>query len=164
MKHFNSIVLVSMLLAGGFSSCVKEKNFPIEPAITFKSYNTFGGDDSADCIIKFKDGDGDIGVQDGDTATDLEMKYLYYDTTDLQFHPMDSSLADTTFDTLFYRYRVPYITPDGQYKALDGEIKVKLRAPPIYGLGHDKVKFEITLKDRAGHKSNMVTTSEINVP
>lgn len=164
MKHFTSIGLFSLILTIVLSSCVKEKNFPIEPAITFKSFNTFGGDDSADCIIKFKDGDGDIGVQEGDTSADLKMKYLYFDTTDLEYKPMDSSLADTTFDTLFYMYRVPYITPDGQYKALDGEIKVKLRAPPIYGIGHDKVKFEITLKDRAGHQSNMVTTGEINVP
>ncbi len=91
------------------------------------------------------------------------MKYLFKDTDGL-FHPYDYDNTNTTFDTLFYEYRTPYLTPDGQYKALDGEIKARLRSAPLYAPSHTVVKFEITLRDRAGHLSNMVTTNEISVP
>ncbi len=148
------------------TSCVKEKKFPSTPAITFSKYVLFKTD-SADCYIKFRDGDGDIGVYSGDTTSEnnLKMKFLYK-ASDGKFAPYDKFLGNSTFDTLFYDTRIPNITPDGQYKALDGEIKIKLRVSPLYGsFGKgDVVKFEITLTDRAGHKSNTVSTDEIVLP
>ena len=162
MKHFSKIaagLLVGMI---GLNSCVKEKDFPVVPSIEFKGYTMYGKD-SADCTIKFKDGDGDIGSGDGDSTLALKMKYLYKGTDNL-FHPYDYDLTDTVFDTLFYAFKVPYLTPDGQYKALDGEIMTKLRAAPIYAPMHHVVKFEITLMDRAGHISNTVSTNEIVIP
>jgi len=163
MKHFKIRLFSSLLVVAGLNSCVKEKDFPTTPAIEFKQYDSYGRD-SANCIIKFKDGDGDIGVLDGDSIADLKMKYLYYDTITASFLPLDYDLTNATFDTLFADYRVPNLTPDGQYKALDGEIKVKLRSLPIYDPTHFKVKWEITLKDRAGNKSNIVSTNEIDLP
>jgi hypothetical protein len=164
MKQFRYIhflfISVTLLVLG---SCIKEKQFPPQPLIKFDRFNTFGND-SADCYITFQDGDGDIGIPESDITSpdDLRMKYLYKDQTGT-FVPVDSSFGTPQFDTLFYSYRVPNITPDGQYKALDGEIKIKLRAAPIFG-PHDVVKFEITLTDRAGNKSNVVSTNEITVP
>jgi len=147
-----------------FSSCVKEKNFPPEPKIEFVNFATYGLD-SADCTISFKDGDGDIGILDGDTASadDFKLKYLYKGS-DGQFHPFDMIDSTAAMDTLFYSYRVPNITPEGQYKALEGQIKAKLRSAPIFFPAHHLVKFEIRLRDRAGHMSNVVSTNEIVVP
>ena len=96
------------------------------------------------------------------TLDDLKLKYLFKHPITGVFTPIDSSFGTAQFDTLFYSYRVPNITPDGQYKALDGQIKIKLRTAPLFG-PHTIVKFEITLKDRAGNKSNMVSTNEITV-
>ena len=87
-----------------------------------------------------------------------------YKGTDNLFHPFDAIDSTAVMDTLFYSYRVPNLTPDGQYKALNGDIIAKLRVPPIYVPGHTIVKFEITLTDRAGHKSNIVTSNEITLP
>lgn len=163
MKHFVYIVFSGILISASMSSCVKEKSFPPQPVIEFKKFTLYGND-SADCIIKFKDGDGDIGILEGDTISDddLKMKY-FYKASDGTFQPYDEDPGTAAFDTLFYSYRVPNITPDGQYKALDGEIKIKLRAAPLFNPTHTLVKFEITLTDRAGNKSNMVTTDEITV-
>lgn len=163
MKHFVHIIFLLIAVGTLITSCVKEKHFPPQPVIKFEQFVTYGND-SADCYITFQDGDGDIGIPAGDLTSedDLKMKYLYKDSNG-EFIPVDSSFGTPQFDTLFYSYRVPYLTPDGQYKALDGEIKIKLRAAPIFG-PHDVVKFEITLKDRAGNKSNLVTTNEIIVP
>lgn len=162
MKHFTKVGILLVFSVIGLSSCVKEKDFPIIPVIEFKNYYAYGRD-SADCTIKFKDGDGDIGSYGSDSSMAFKMKYLYKGTDNL-FHPYDYDNTDSIFDTLFYSYRVPNLTPDGQYKALDGEIMAKLRAAPIYAPMHHVVKFEITLTDRAGHVSNTVSTDEINLP
>jgi hypothetical protein len=166
MKHFKIISSLFILSGVLITSCVKEKNFPSTPAITFSKYVLYKTD-SADCYINFKDGDGDIGAYSGDTSSvnNLMMKFLYK-SSDGKFHPYDPIVGNATFDTLFYGFKLPNITPDGQYKALDGEIKIKLRASPLYGnFGKgDVVKFEITLTDRAGHKSNTVSTDDIVLP
>ncbi|HET6224684.1 MAG TPA: hypothetical protein VFF27_00300 [Bacteroidia bacterium] len=168
MKHlFYLILLVCLTAAIG---CIKEKQFPPEPVIEFQDFVNYIGPrgtvDSADCIIKFTDGDGDVGLAEGDTISppNLRMKYLYKNLVDGKFYPMDAIDSTTVLDTLFFDYRIPTLTPDGQYKALDGTIKAKFRAPPVFYPGHKVVKFEIVLKDRAGHKSNIVTTNEITVP
>jgi hypothetical protein len=165
MKHLKHILSVALLSTILLSGCVKEKDFPVKPVIAFKQYFNYSND-SADCIITFKDGDGDIGILDGDTVTpnDFKLKYLYKDTTDGQFKTFDAIPGTPAMDTLFYSYRVPNLTPEGQYKALDGEILAKLRAAPIYYPLHHTVKFEIQLRDRAGNLSNRVMTDEINIP
>lgn len=164
MKDLKYIVIIALLGTSILLSCVKEKDFPVTPVIAFKQYFKYSND-SADCVITFKDGDGDIGIKPEDTSSpnDFTLKYLYKDTTDGQFKPFDAIDSTSAMDTLFYSYRVPNLTPEGQYKALDGEIRAKLRAAPIYYPLHTVVKFEIRLRDRAGHLSNIITTDEINL-
>lgn len=164
MKDFKYITIITLFSILLLSSCVKEKEFPTTPIIKFLYYSSYTSD-SADCVISFTDGDGDIGIFDYDTASsnDFKMKYLYKDTIDNIFKPFDANPATPKMDTLFYSYRVPNLTPDGQYKALDGEIRAKLRAAPIYYPTHKTVKFEITLRDRTGNISNKVETTEISV-
>jgi hypothetical protein len=140
------------------SACVKEKNFPAEPQISYLGYKQFEGD-SAECLISFKDGDGDVGVPESDTTNDLVMKYLYKGA-DGVYHPF--SINDSVFETLFYGYRIPDITPRGQYKALEGTIKAKIKSHPLYFPGHDAVRFEIRMRDRSGHWSNAVLSDEIH--
>lgn len=163
MKDYKFIASVLLLSLTLLPSCVKEKDFPIEPRIEFLSFTQYTPD-SAGCLISFKDGDGDIGIMDGDETTpnDYKLKYLYKDT-DGSFKPFDAIDSTAAMDTLFYSYRVPNLTPEGQYKALDGEILAKLTAAPLYWPLHTIVKFEIQLRDRAGHLSNKVMTSEIPV-
>lgn len=168
MKQLSYLVLFIILTSA--TGCIKEKQFPPEPIIEFQDFISYVSPkntvDSADCIIKFTDGDGDVGLFEGDTISkaNLRMKYLYKNLIDGQFYPVDAIDSTTVLDTLFFDYRIPTLTPDGQYKALDGTIKTKIRTSPVFYPGHKIVKFEIVLWDRAGHKSNMVTTNEINLP
>jgi hypothetical protein len=161
MKLFKYILF--FLFAGSFylTSCVKEKSFPPEPKIEFLRYQKYGSD-SADCVISFKDGDGDIGLLEDDTVSpdDLKMKYLYKDANG-NFQPYDAIDTTPVMDTLFYSYRIKDITPEGQYKALEGEIKARLLSHPIIFPFHSVVRFEIRMRDRAGHWSNTVTSSDI---
>ncbi len=168
MKQLTYYVL--FVTAVAITGCVKEKQFPTEPVIEFQEFVKYVGNqntvDSADCIIKFTDGDGDVGMMQEDTVSppNLRMKYLYKNMVDGKFYPFDAIDSTTVLDTLFFDYRIPNLTPDGQYKALDGTIKAKFRTSPVFFPGHKVVKFEIILRDRAGNKSNVVTTNEINIP
>ncbi|MGZ4047826.1 MAG: hypothetical protein ACXVPU_05085 [Bacteroidia bacterium] len=163
MSYSKIIFTLSIVISICFSSCQKEKQTSSVPHIEFLSYKKYSND-SADCIISFTDGDGDIGIESSDliSENDMFMKYLYKDTLDGIFKPFDS--VDSTFvmDTLFYSYRIPYLKNEGQNKSLQGTIKAKLRALPIYQPQHKTVKFEIRIKDRAGNYSNIVSTNEIS--
>ncbi len=91
------------------------------------------------------------------------MKYLYKNAAG-NFVPYDAYPQTAQLDTLFYSFRIKSLTPDGQYKAISGDITAQLRATPIYNPKHKVVKFAINLWDRAGHESNTVMTDEIIVP
>lgn len=159
MKRF----IFSLFILTSVVSCKKEASFSTIPAIEFKKFITYNID-SADCTISFKDGDGDVGVLSGDTNSyNLKMKYLYKNSAG-NFVAYDADPGTLVFDTLFYTFRIKTITPDGQYKAIDGDITAQLRAAPIFNPKHSVVKFSINLWDRAGHESNTVTTNEITVP
>ena len=169
MKRFFYFLLFPLLVSCIYISCVKQKNYPIVPSIAFKQFikydtikngvNTLCG---ADCIITFKDGDGDIGLLSGDTVPDLKMVYLYKGT-DGKFHPYDQNFTEPGFDTLIFHYSVPDLTPQGQYKALEGEIRIQMHT--IIALPqHTAFKYAIILCDRAGHYSNWAFTDEIPNP
>ncbi len=174
MKRFFYFLFLLILISTTYISCVKEKLFPVEPSIEFKQFNKFSANavlTRAECIIKFKDGDGDIG---GDSTGIPELKMVYLGDSVNQdpqsvnygkltgiFVPHDQNTT-AGFDTTIYYFRPVDITPKGQYKALEGEILIKMAAPfafdPVF-------KYAITLHDRAGHLSNMVYTNEItNTP
>jgi len=146
-----------------FFACVKEKNYPTQPVIKFENFTQFGSD-SAHVIISFTDGDGDVGLAQGDTTGDFKStsKYYYnfylrylYKQTDGSFKAYENAPNDT----LDYKYRIPTLIPAEQQKrALSGEIKVKLYDP--YAI-HDTIQFDIYVIDRALHKSNVVNSGTL---
>lgn len=176
------IIKISLFLfaTGIILSCLKPKEYPDTPVIEFKSLTEYGDHDSAEVSFTFKDGDGDIGLDEKDTFPPFDpqsryfknvyLLYMYKDTVTGTFKPFlkynKACGGDTTnpgdCDTLFKVYRIQNITPKGQNKVLDGEIKIKLKGPYFeMGKGHKTVKYEIFMFDRALHKSNTVETSEI---
>jgi len=146
-----------------FTGCKKADEYPIEPVITFKSLTTTkdeqGRDHYAVVEISFTDGDGDIGIDDseinippftGEYANNVHINYYFYDngiwTSDSQYNDVG---------------RIRVITPEGNQKAIRGDIKKEtISLPPLDTL---LVRFEVYIYDRALHKSNIITTPEIVV-
>ena len=57
-------------------------------------------------------------------------------------------------------YRIPYIEPrEGQNKILSGEIKIDFEYPTIK---YDTIMYDFYITDRALHKSNVESTSDIS--
>lgn len=140
-------------------ACVKKNSYSTTPEIEFKDFLPYVGD-SADLQIKFTDGNGDIGVSQGDTTQTLFVTYYYKDTVTLKYTAYYSAFLN---DTL----RTGYIVnaPDNSYKGkpISGEVNARLQQ-----YRHSKkikhIKYVIYLLDKAGNKSNVVTTPEITVP
>jgi len=155
-KFFFFYIICTILL----SACIKEKDYPKEPIIKFKSFTKFGTD-SAHVVISFTDGDGDVGLAQGDTNGIFKSISPYYYNFYLRYL---YKAADGTYkafetapgDTLDYKYRIPKLISDEQQKrALSGDIKVKLYAP--YAI-HDTIQYDIYIIDKALHKSNVVNS------
>lgn len=139
-------LVVGMILL--FSSCFLPEELPPEPEIKFERYTLVK--DTLEpklgsishfikLTISFTDGDGDIGLAEGDT-----LPQPYYD------------------NNLFINnigYRIPDITPTGQNKTLTGEIDVEIWIIPASL--YDTIVYEIYLVDRALNQSNIVMAPAI---
>lgn len=151
--------LFTIVIAGVFIfSCVKKKSYPTIPEVDYKDFVYFTGD-SADLTATFTDGNGDIGVSEGDSTRTFWYTYYYFDTITQKYRAYYNQLFN---DTL----RIGYIVnkPNDSYKdkPISGEIKVRMQK-----FRHitqiKKVKYVFYLYDAAGNKSNVITSPELIV-
>ena len=153
------------------SGCKPEKNFPAEPVIAFKSLAQYQNanpqlTDSASFVVTFTDGDGDIGLSASDLQPPFDTGSTYYYNLFLEMDTVRDGVWGRVQLLLPLHYRIPYITPTGQNKALEGEIAVALKPWPIAGTAAepwDSVRFSATLVDRALHISNEVLSPPVRV-
>lgn len=159
-----AIRVVSLLmLVGIFASCQKESNFSEIPDLKFKEYRVT--DTSLVITLEFTDGDGDLGLDDGDTLSPFNPGSFAYNNLFLYYQ---QKVNDSTFnyylnngtDTIRFWYRYKNITPVGQKKVLEGELIANLPAP--YSIpGIDSFRFEIFMLDRALNRSKSIFTPTI---
>jgi hypothetical protein len=148
------------------SSCVKPPNYPKEPVIEFKSMSKTQlrqgnkGEDSLTITFTYTDGDGDLGFPESESQSSIFVQ----DGRD-------------SFER--YPYKIPYVEPQGTGNGISGEISIVVPTscciytnPQGFKLSCDKVpqdfKFDtllywITIKDRAGHRSNRISTPAITL-
>lgn len=158
-KSFFKFLFISGVLFIGLNACVKKTNYPTSPVIEYQDFIPLVGD-SAHLQIKFTDGDGDIGVKENDTTRSLFFTYYYKDTVTQKYVAYYSALFN---DTLRTSYIVKSPTETYIGKPISGELSVNIQQ-----YRHSKkiknIKYVIYLLDRAGNKSNVVTSPEITVP
>jgi len=172
-----------VLVAFGFYGCLKQHTISDIPEISFQSF-TQSGSDSAVLTINFQDGEADIGEPTGDTTRNIFLIY-YRDTGGLfkrRYLPLQ-------YDSLQFSYCMPYATTGTGSKSITGTIRVTLPgldtssaaiggpywypSPGSYfgttfiptGYPVDTlIRFNVYIYDRAGHKSNTVSTNLIHIP
>ena len=157
-----------------FTSCTEDtepEEFSIIPEIGFKEYTVYkdanGRDTSISLTITFQDGDGDLGLNQGDTFPpfDRDSKYhscmyiYYYEFVDSQFVEVRPEVGGVPVgDTIRYPYRFVRLTPNTPNKALKGEITWNYGL--ITPIKSNRIKFKIYIYDRALHKSNEVESPD----
>lgn len=161
VRFIFSLSLISILL----SSCFKNQEYPIEPFISDPSFILAG--DSALLNFSFTDGDGDIGLDQGDTLSPYEPDSFYYYNLYIDYYEKKdvggwqrgSNLAG---DSIVFEYRIKTINVKGKSKAIKGtiEVNMKLFNNPL-STDSDTVRYGIRLIDRALNISNTIETSQV---
>jgi hypothetical protein len=164
---FPKIMLILLAAMSVAISCKKPGgDLPPEPQIEFLSFKTQG--DTGIMTIKFQDGDGNIGLGTGDTLGDFHFSKPFYNNLFFEYYEKDDFNGwqpglDVNGNHIIYKYRVPFLTPNGKDKHLTGEIEITME--PRYfnptSSNSDSLKFIIYLYDRSLNKSNEVETPEI---
>jgi len=174
MKFFRNFILIC-LLGLLYSSCAKKENYPDVPVISYNNFAAYyaGSNNSIDSTIltiNFTDGNGDIGYpsQETNVKPDLYVLPLILYTRTNSYGPF---LVNNN-DSVIFPYNIPYITPVGNDKELSGLIKINmgsfLQQYIIDEFLADKnlfdsanphmMEFKVWMYDRAGNKSNVLTT------
>jgi len=159
LKYFGIFLFTSLIIL----SCIREEEYPIIPEIKFEDftllYNPNSGLIERGVLkISFKDGDGDIGLYQHDTAPPYDLNFFitYYEIQNRD--TVEIFLVDPgTGDTSTFNARIPILTPSGSDKSIKGEIEDTLW---IYdpSSSYDTIMFKAYLIDRALHESNKVST------
>ncbi len=156
------IIILSLLLP----ACPKFEVLPEIPEVEFQSFilsiqtNDLGNELLlGELVFTFRDGDGDIGLPEPDTiAPGDTTNFNLFLTLNEKVNGNFRKIENSDLPSPLY-YRIPYMNPEGQNKTLQGEIKVELE---YFTIEYDTIKYDFYIKDRAGHKSNVESTSEIS--
>jgi hypothetical protein len=172
------VVKITILFTLIFTfGCKKEDPTPVPPEITFIDAQL--SVDKLYSIINFEffDGDGDLGLKQEENSGDQEYNVFvdYYELNngvwELKSPIIDTIWNDTLvppgwdYPTQYFHVRMPYIENEAKL-SLQGDINVHLfynnfkfaQTPKL-----DTFRYEIYIKDRALHSSNVITTSDIIV-
>ena len=177
-------VFYILVLLGFLSACKTKEIYSSIPLIEYKSAKFLRGSDGIDSIMiltfSFKDGDGDIGLNQKDTFPPFQpdrnryneaanpyyynLHIDYFERFNNKFSQVIKELEPDSvppvYDTLKYVYRVENITPDGRHKAIRGDIEVKI-APSPHPDAQDTVVYQFYLYDRNLNQSNVVRSPEL---
>jgi hypothetical protein len=170
MRISTSIVLASLVF---LLSCKKSnEDYPVTPELEYKSFAA-SSKYEAFMVLKFTDGDGDIGLRSSDTTTPYGKNTLYYYNLYIKTYYKgangvfkDTSIYDLQTgitDTGMIKQRVPYVEKTNKEKYLKGEFQITLNGYR-QSTSHKVIKYKIWFYDRALHKSNVLETPELNVP
>ncbi len=146
MYNLKSFVYFFVLLCG-FSSCKKDPALmDIVPAIEMISISPTVANEYADAVIitiHYTDGDGDLGENSASAKNCFVT---------------DNRIGITS------SYRIRQLSPDGASIPIKGNLDIELGGQGITdGSTQQELSFSIYVVDRAGHRSNTLTTSSISI-
>ena len=117
--------------------------------------------------MHYRDGDGDIGLDPGDTAPPFHYGgsafynlkiWMLQKVNGKWIKPMNSLINPP--DTLNFHERIHRITPTGRAKWIEGDLSVKIPAEP-FGLKPDTIKLQVLLMDRKLQNSGLLESEEL---
>jgi hypothetical protein len=149
------IMLLIGILAVG---CLKRKEYSTTPQITYNSFQLFqnvaGNDSVAFLQVSYTDGDGNIGLSQGDTLAPYTGQFYY--NCFVEYYELQNGVwVKPVLNPPFY-YRIPPLN-DNEH-AIEGTIDIRLNAPFVSPSAFDTIKYSITIADRALNLSNTVET------
>jgi len=139
---------------------MKKETFPDIPEIEFAGYkNIFDTNQYAkfgELSITFRDGNGDIGLGEGDTNYPFQRGGDYFYNYFINYYEKQNGTFVKVDLVPDLNSRIPVLTPDYPNKAIKGLIvnTLILNPHPLF----DTIRFEMYIYDRALNKSNVIVT------
>ncbi len=154
---FKTNIILVIFMAIALSSCLKKQTASPIPLIEFKDF--IANKDTADLLISFTDGDGDIGLTQNDTAAPNNYNCF------ISYIEKQKGVWVKRILPFDFNYRIPVINTSSKAKTIKGEIKIAIK-PYYYDpfSKFDTIKYEIYIVDKALNKSNVISTPEIITP
>ena len=141
MRRLTYILIVLLLFA-----CKKDDALSVVPALEFQSISPSIAQEYIDDIIitiSYADEDGDLGENSPD---------------------IDNLFVEDSRNGIVYHYRIPQLAPNGNEIAIEGNFNITINGSGITNdTTSQQVNYDIYVKDRAGNKSNTITTSSITI-
>jgi hypothetical protein len=172
-EQMKKILLFGSLFSMALVSCLEENNLPDTPAITFNRFDNFT--DSINLVINFQDGDGNFGLEQGDTSGIFDDCLRYYNLYCIYQEKQNGVWVDNgnaapgqldpcvNEDAVPFYYRIPWAKPTGQDQTQDGTITINMNTyylPSTF----DTCRFRVKIVDRDLQESNEIFTAEFYKP
>ena len=162
----NGYFILSLFIMACCVACYKEPVYDIKPEISFKEIRkeiridpfTGANKDSVIISLNFKDGDGDLGLDEEEKAT--AEKNNGYNYLVKAFRRQKGKLVEVQSDIPYSGY-FPRLRTDNKIGPIDGVLDYSLDFPHPFTPKKDSIQFQIYLKDRAGNISNTIETKLI---
>lgn len=127
-------------------SCKKEQVISDTPIIEFKSISPATVQEYSDDIIitiSYSDGNGDLGENNPD---------------------IHNLFVEDNRNGIVYQFRIPHLAPDNNSIAIEGDFNITINGSGITDeSSSQQLNYAIYVTDRAGNKSNTITTSNITI-
>lgn len=156
--------LLALVAIVGLSQCRIDKCEEVEPSIEFYKYVYFASDPTdpfaADSLVlytQFVDCQGDVGLN-GATDTTKNLHTYLFERIDGQWKRFEHSNPG---DSVLFFSQVPKSNKLKEDQKAEGIIEQSLGS---IRQNSDTIRFEVQLIDRAGNRSNKVTTPEFVFP
>ena len=168
MRKYQIVLFLFLVSASlGFLSCYKEPDFALTPEISFNKIQKFiridqfsaAKKDSIILTVNFKDGDGDLGFNADEIGKKVKQDDFNFVVKSLrsikgkftEFKPAESFSG-------FY----PKLKTDDKIGPIEGKLSYRIQIETAFWpVKRDTVIFEVFIKDRAGNRSNSVTTEPL---
>jgi len=139
MRILTYILIVLLLF-----SCKKDDILNVAPTVKFQSISPLTAQEYIDDIIitiSYADEDGDLGENSPD---------------------IDNLFVEDSRNGIVYHFRIPQLAPNENEISIEGNFNIKINGSGITNSStSQQVNYNIYVKDRAGNKSNTITTSSI---
>ncbi|MEX1189439.1 MAG: hypothetical protein WED33_09290 [Bacteroidia bacterium] len=164
--------LFGLLIFTLLFSCKKQEVFENTPFIEYKKFeqvlNSAGNDSIGILHFYFRDGDGDLGLAPDDTFPPFQKSgehyfnfiISYFEKQNGEWIKISPPAPFPGGDTVSNSSRIPFLTPDGQIKTLEGDLFMELFTNNPFS-AFDTIKYEFSIEDRALNRSNTESTPEI---
>jgi hypothetical protein len=177
-KYFLSIFVVVLMIG----SCKKDQTLSTTPEVSFDNFITYsdaaGVDTAVDFVFTIKDGDGDIGFQEGEFnascgADNSNLYIAYEEKNGAGYRPKKiwtqvtdiTTNCDTTiyFDSVQVKFnqRMQYIEPPGNSKSIEATVTYRMDYISALILLSTQGRFQFYIRDRANHISNTAVTDDL---